>query len=439
MHHPNGVPPLLHASVAVSPEGRRSTRLKLLIVTALLGVSPLRPVNAQEAKAPEVGFSSIPFQFFPPGARSLAMGGTFVGIADDATAAASNPAGLIILTKPETSVHGRFTSFSTLTEAGYTSPSTSKASLSYASVVVPFKPVSLSVYYQQVSNFDIDRQFSGDVLFQSQTDSTRLEPTPFASRSHIDILVEDLGLSAGLKLGRRLSVGATVARRRLKLTYLENTLVSSRGFTDEASATEQTDDGIVFNAGVLLNPNGRVSLGLVFKRGGEFEIPYVVDYDGSLRGPISCPLPGTCTGGALRIPDTWGIGVGFRPSSRWLFAADAALVRYSQLSPTVFRFIPYDIYPPQTTALPPTEFDDIVQLNAGFERIFPGRQGHPTVGLRGGIYHRPNFNRNGTLDAGATFGTVGLGLVFGDRGQLDLAGSFSGGSSEGLASLVIRF
>ena len=141
-----------------------------VVLTLLAGP----PALAQETKAPEVGFSSIPFQFFPPGARSLAMGATFVGVADDATAAASNPAGLVILTKPETSVHGRFTHFSDLADAGYTSPSSSSVSLSYASLVVPFKPASFSVYYQQVSNFDIERQFAGNVLFQSQTETVAL-------------------------------------------------------------------------------------------------------------------------------------------------------------------------------------------------------------------------------------------------------------------------
>jgi len=86
--------------------------------------------------------------------------------------------------------------------------------------------------------------------------------------------------------------------------------------------------------------------------------------------------------------------------------------------------------------LGPTSFDDIVQIHAGAERIFIGR---PTVGVRAGFYHRPNFNQGGSVDAGATFVTAGVGLVFGDRGQLDLAGSLSKGVSEGLASLVVRF
>ena len=44
------------------------------------------------------------FRFNTPGARANRMGGTFVGLADDASAAYTTPAGLTILTEPEISV-----------------------------------------------------------------------------------------------------------------------------------------------------------------------------------------------------------------------------------------------------------------------------------------------------------------------------------------------
>src|SRR5262245_43253564 len=50
----------------------------------------------------------IQFDFLNPGARSLAMGSAFTGLADDATAAFTNPAGLLALTRPEISIEGRF-------------------------------------------------------------------------------------------------------------------------------------------------------------------------------------------------------------------------------------------------------------------------------------------------------------------------------------------
>jgi long-subunit fatty acid transport protein len=386
--------------------------------------------HAQSA-APEVGFSSIPFQFFPPGARSLAMGATFIGVADDATAAASNPAGLIILTKPEVSFHGRVTHFHEEQSGGYSSASVSAWSPSYTSLVMPLKPFSFSAYYQQVSKIDLERRFDGKVLFPGES-----ELTPFRSTSSIDLLVSDLGLSGGVRVASKLSLGLTMARRKMQLGYRNGNTINA-AFSDRASA-DGSDHDIVFSAGVLANPNGRLSAGFVYKRGGSFRIPYLVDFEGSVSGPVSCPRVAICEAGAIRIPDTWGAGAGFRPTDQWLFSADASLIKYSQLSTTIFRAIPFDIYPipSPTNELPPSRFKDVVQLHAGVERI---HRGSTTVLFRGGFYHRPDFNKDGGVDAGASFVTGGLGLVFGDRGQLDLAASVSSGVSEGLASVVVRF
>jgi long-subunit fatty acid transport protein len=403
-------------------------RLSFVLVCVMLAASG---AAAQDSQAPEVGFSSIPFQFFPPGARSLAMGATFVGVADDATAAASNPAGLVILTKPEASAHGRFTRFPSLDEGGYSSPSSSSVSPSYFSLVVPKKPFSFSVYYQQVSKIEIERAFSGEVRFSSES-----APTPFESTSRIDLLLSDVGLSGAVKLGSHVSVGATAGLRRLRLDYLnENTIVGDASFSDRAAAGA-SDDALVFSLGLLVNPNGRFSAGAVYKRGGRFEVPYDVDFEGSLEGPVACPTATLCDAGPLAIPDTYGVGFGFRPGGVWLIAADASLVRYSQLSTTLFRGIPFDIYPPATNDLPPAPFDDVVQAHVGVERSFAG---NPAFLARAGAYHRPDFNKAGAVDAGATFGTLGGGVVFGDRGQLDAAVSLSGEVKEALVSVVVRF
>src|SRR5262245_26377456 len=56
-------------------------------------------------------FRIFQFSFVNPGARAGALGGAFIGLADDATAAEANPAGLTILTKPEVSVEYRHTKF----------------------------------------------------------------------------------------------------------------------------------------------------------------------------------------------------------------------------------------------------------------------------------------------------------------------------------------
>ena len=56
---------------------------------------------------------TLEFSFSNPGARSMGLAGAFVALADDATAAYANPAGLVQLVEPEVSLEGRVWSYST--------------------------------------------------------------------------------------------------------------------------------------------------------------------------------------------------------------------------------------------------------------------------------------------------------------------------------------
>ena len=54
-----------------------------------------------EAGSDEEIFRDFPFNFGNPGARALGVGGAFISLADDSTAAQANPAGLVVLRRPE--------------------------------------------------------------------------------------------------------------------------------------------------------------------------------------------------------------------------------------------------------------------------------------------------------------------------------------------------
>ena len=89
------------------------TAATVVRATVLIALSaPL--ASAQTTSAVNAG---IQFDFSLPGARSLAMGGAFVALADDATAAQANPAGLthLYVKKPQVSVEGRGWNFFSLT------------------------------------------------------------------------------------------------------------------------------------------------------------------------------------------------------------------------------------------------------------------------------------------------------------------------------------
>ena len=64
---------------------------RVVLVAACLAFVPASLVLAQSNQEINAG---VQFSFAPPGARSMALGGAFLGLADDATAAYANPAGL---------------------------------------------------------------------------------------------------------------------------------------------------------------------------------------------------------------------------------------------------------------------------------------------------------------------------------------------------------
>jgi len=69
--------------------------LTSLLAACLLVVSPAVALTDEEV------FRDFRFNLINPGARARGIGGAFVSLADDATAAQSNPAGLSFLSRSE--------------------------------------------------------------------------------------------------------------------------------------------------------------------------------------------------------------------------------------------------------------------------------------------------------------------------------------------------
>src|SRR5258706_993714 len=125
---------------------------KLFILIALIAV----PAVAQNTDIESL--SGLQFNFGNPGARSLGMGGAFLGLADDASAAEANPAGLTILRKPEITIEGRnyqeqqvFTTSGTFPDLHRTGFShySQRIDATFASVVYPTKYFTIGAYYHE--------------------------------------------------------------------------------------------------------------------------------------------------------------------------------------------------------------------------------------------------------------------------------------------------
>jgi long-chain fatty acid transport protein len=74
----------------------RPLRLALAVLVTVLGLT-----TGAAAQSNDEVFPNLQWNFSTPGARANGMGRTFIGKADDATAAVTNPAGLFSLTRPQ--------------------------------------------------------------------------------------------------------------------------------------------------------------------------------------------------------------------------------------------------------------------------------------------------------------------------------------------------
>jgi hypothetical protein len=178
------------------------------------------------------GFVDFQFSFSNPGARSLGFGGAFVALADDATAAYANPAGLVQLIQPEVSVEGRFWSYSTAytlggridgepTGIGIDSAvglrtarsSDDIADLSFVSFVYPGKRWSLALYRHQLANFEFFSQT--DALFRAATppDPPSLTARSLDIRASTDSEIVGWGISGAYRVSDDLSLGLGVIYR----------------------------------------------------------------------------------------------------------------------------------------------------------------------------------------------------------------------------------
>ena len=154
------------------------------------------------------GILTLELSFSNPGARSLGFGGAFVALADDATAAYANPAGLVQLTRPEISIEGRSWSYSTPFVVGgrasgnptgigidttpglrWRESTADFTGLSFLSYVYPRKRWSLALYRHQLARFT--SSYTTDGLFaegSTYLDTDRWIDRPGLHRSRRDQL-----------------------------------------------------------------------------------------------------------------------------------------------------------------------------------------------------------------------------------------------------------
>lgn len=322
--------------------------------------------------------SGLQFNFGNPGARSLGMGGAFLGLADDASAAEANPAGLTILRKPEITVEGRnyqeqqvFTTSGTFPDLQRTAFShySQRIDATFASIVYPTKHFTIGAYYHEplrnegtgqvvpvtntftgqvktdVPNFflpvDTNGNATGGPITSVQCDALRLKSFPgcieyglFPFLSSVKIQERTFGLAMAFKVGT-FSFGATARSQRFNETAFTFRVTPTFDFSsisvqatsdirkNNDVAKDKTD--LTFTGGFKWAPNDRFSIGGVYKQGAKFVAP---TFAANEQTNFEFVKAADTT---FHIPDVYGAGVSFRPIPVLTLNADAVRVKYSNL------------------------------------------------------------------------------------------------------------
>jgi long-subunit fatty acid transport protein len=389
-------------------------------------------------------FADFDFSLNPPGARAAGMGGVFVPLADDATAAESNPAGLTTLLRPEMSFEFKGIEFRTsVSEAAGGGPggsdfSSRVGSPAFASAVMPLGRFSFSAFRAEIVN-QRGRNFGRGFGETDSTGRTRQIVAPFTNDLHVR--VTDYGIAAAFRFSPSLSVGAAGGYSRLDLE-LDHGRYQVQYF----------DPAFRFGSGRIAGEDGKagapfLTIGATFRAGDYTTLGAVYSFrprfeDVGLRSLIS----DTTRHFVYNVPDSYAAGAAVRLSEVWTLAGEVAFLRYSDLSA---EFVDFFSTEQKTSA--DFRSEDGIDLKVGTEYIvFAGD--YPLAVRAGAASVAPsNIYFTGLEDGTrALFGTspenrtevytVGLGLaqLFG-RLNFDIAGKFGEGRRELSTSLVFRF
>ena len=405
-------------------------QLSLAIGVALLGAS-----GVASALVDIENNASIPFNLASPGARSMGLGGAFIGSADDATAAYTNPAGLTQLVTPEVSAEARHTAYSLPFVNGGTaslSPfngsglNTSNAdsstnNLSFLSVVFPHERWSFAFYRDELVRF-------------SDTYGTNLNGqivpnfgTSFPTISSTDLKIVNYGFSAAWKAADNISLGAGISYYDFNIDTLLTRVnfigsgsvptIPNIGVGTPVNRQQQfgSDNDYGINLGARFVLSNELSLGLTYRRGPEFtyratNTPLAQCDNNS--GVCSTIPSGSQTPSVdlnnvrFKVPDQFGAGLSWHPTDALVVNFDLDYIQYSQLTHGMQSLFGNDPAIASRLSIP-----NGTEIHLGGEYTFT-QMSHP-LSLRAGVWHDPRHSIEFTGDPGsADVGPVALAVQF---------------------------
>ncbi len=401
------------------------------------------------ASAQEIEFASSPNPV-GSGARALGMGGAFIAVADDATAASWNPSGLIQLESPEISIVGAgYYRSEDNTISGHQeadgSQSIRDGNLNYLSGAYPFTMMGhnmvVSLTYQHL--YDFNRSWQFDYL----PDFSKTSGPPIEIDGKVDYNQEGglsaVGFSYAAQLADSLSFGLTMNIWDDNIgsnSWEQNTYFTGSGTLGpylidqyDRKIDKYSFSGLNFNLGFLWRITESLTLGAVYKTPFTADIEHSTSVDGRITSNVnSLPLSTTNNSAnydeEMEMPASYGIGLAYRFSDKLTTSFDLYRTEWGDMMYT-------DHEGTKTSAISgldesESDIDATVQARAGIEYLLI--QPKYLVPLRAGIFYDPAPSEGGSDDF---YGfAMGSGFAMG-RYIFDVGYQFRYGSDVGSAIL----
>lgn len=296
----------------------------------------------------------LQFDFLNPGPKSLAMGGAFSGVADDATATLANPAGLIQIGQREVSLEGRVTSnnarflqggrlsgtvlnegLDTVSGPRFGDSRGTHAGPTFLSVVLPFARTDPAdplvgqtrwvLAAQRHELVRVDQQFQSTGVFQQAPgDLTSVRERPQQSDRQLSITSYGLSMAYAVRPGIAIGGGLSLYRFSIDSIFRRFDTFGFLGApntgTELGRSTQVGDDtGVAPSLGLLIGTAGRTRAGVLYRHGPSFTFQTVEALGGPERDVT------------FRVPHTLAVGLSHRPRPSILLALEVTRVNYARL------------------------------------------------------------------------------------------------------------
>lgn len=377
------------------------------------------------------------------GARATGMGGAFIAIADDATAASWNPAGLVQLEKPEISAvysyDRRSQSYRSATHAELTSAlqEVDLHDLNYASAAFPFtflnRNMILTLNYQRL--YDMNKRVNTAYTNDWGDGDYTTEQVGFRQRGSLAAISP----AFAVQLLPELSVGVTVniwddvfGTCSWESAWSRNYTGVTLGFPSRGSSEwheKNTFSGLNANIGLLYTYNDAYRFGFVVKTPFRASVWREVSaayrdellISGSYQdfSQVTPPFPPEKV--TFEMPMSYGFGFAWRQSDNLTLALDLYRTQWSDfvmVNGDGSRWNPVSGKP-----LEAGRPKDTTQVRIGGEYLHIGDR--MTVPVRAGFVYDPEPGRTSLNDY---FGiTLGSGIAY-DRFAFDVSYGFRWGN-----------